>query len=190
MEENNKDKNNKDFSIQNIENVEAISDEVKDRVKEASKAEDIPKGINAIESILGSVSWLMTRSPFHKHLFITDLEWLVMPAVALKQMRIFRNKKMPIAYISWAYISEEVEKRLLSGSVKLAPNDWKSGDKIWIIDHVAPFGGGHQFLKIIQEQVFKDKEVNLLRPKKQGKGLEGKLLKDVLAETEKNKQRK
>jgi len=139
-----------------------------------------------MESIFGSISWLMLQSPAHRYLFIADYEWLVMPALQLKQFRVIRNDNKPIAYISWAYINEETESRIKKqGAPKLAPHEWNNGDGIWIIDVVTPFGGGLQILQKLQEIDFKDKQVNLLRPRKDGKGMEGVALKEVLRESAK-----
>jgi cytolysin-activating lysine-acyltransferase len=140
----------------------------------------------AMSQIMGDILFLMMKAPFYKHLFLNDFEWLVFPAVELKQMRIFRNEKMPLCYISWASINEDIESRLLNGVYKLRPMDWNSGDKIFIIDNINLTGQNTQFLKSLNETVFKDKEVKLFRPKKDGKGLEGVLLKDFLAEQDLN----
>jgi cytolysin-activating lysine-acyltransferase len=174
-------KNKKDIKKPVVEIEDAIVEEKIDNNNEVNQN----KGISSIEGVLGSVSWIMTRSPFHKHLFITDLEWLVIPPIMLRQMRLFRNEKMPLAYISWAYLSEEAEKRFLSGAAKLAPKDWKSGNRLWIVDNISLKGSAQQFLKILQEQVFKKEKAKILRPKKDGKGVEGVLLKDFLEEIKK-----
>lgn len=141
-----------------------------------------------MESIFGSISWLMLQSPAHRHLFISDYEWLIIPALKLKQFKVIRNKNTPIAYISWAYINEETENRIKQGTPKLAPHEWNNGSRLWIIDIIAPFGGGLQILQKLQEIDFNDKQVNLLRPKRNGKGMEGVELKDVLKEAENTKQ--
>ena len=145
------------------------------------------KGVTATESLLGSIAWLMLRSQIHKHLFITDLEWLIIPPVMLKQMRIFRNQNTPIGYISWASLTQEAEERFLKGNARISPKDWNAGDRLWIIDFISPFGAGNQFLKLVQEQIFKDKDIKILKLKKDGRGMEGVLLKDFLSSIGKEK---
>jgi cytolysin-activating lysine-acyltransferase len=143
----------------------------------------------SLESALGAVSMLAMKSANHKYLFVSDYEWLVMPPVALKQFVLFRTEKNePIAFISWASINEDVEKRLLSGSIKLKPQEWNSGDKLYIIDMISPFGIGKEILKQLNEKMFKDKDVRIIRPKKDGKGIESKLLRDVIKEFDESKQ--
>lgn len=143
----------------------------------------------SLESALGAVSMLAMKSANHKYLFVSDYEWLVMPPVALKQFVLFRTEKNePIAFISWASINEDVEKRLLSGSIKLKPQEWNSGDKLYIMDMISPFGIGKEILKQLNEKMFKDKDVRIIRPKKDGKGIESKLLRDVIKEIDESKQ--
>ena len=108
--------------------------------------------------ILGQIVWLAMHSPAHKHLFLTDLEWLVLPPLLLKQFRIFRKGGKPFAYASWAFVSEEVEERLKSGagSARLCPGDWKCGEQALIIEILAPFGGGDALLNELLETVLHD----------------------------------
>ncbi|MEK9967765.1 MAG: toxin-activating lysine-acyltransferase [Ferrovibrio sp.] len=117
---------------------------------------------------LGEVIWLMMYSAGHKHFFVTDLEWLAVPPVALRQFRLWRRNNLPVAYASWAYLNETAEARLMQGVRKLAPNDWKSGDRLWLVDLVVPFGGTEEVLKELREQVFKDKKAKTLRPSPEG----------------------
>jgi cytolysin-activating lysine-acyltransferase len=149
-------------------------------VKENGSLEQTSKIPATMESIFGSISWLMLQSAAHRHMFISDYEWLIMPALQLKQFKIIRQDNMPIAYVSWAYINEETETRIKQGAPKLAPREWNNGNRLWIIDVIAPFGGGLQILQKLAEADFKDKQVNLLRPRKDGKGIEGVLLGEVL----------
>lgn len=121
--------------------------------------------------VLGDVAWLMTHSPMHKHLFIADLEWLVLPPVMAKQFRIFRNGSRPVAFACWAYLDEEAEKRLLSGQPRLRPGDWRTGERAWLIDVVAPFGGVGDVLANLKQTNFKDQPLMALRPQPDGKGM-------------------
>ncbi|MEZ5892453.1 MAG: toxin-activating lysine-acyltransferase [Parvularculaceae bacterium] len=97
-----------------------------------------------VSHMLGEVTWLLSQSPTHKHFAIGDLEWLVMPAILLEQFRVFHGPKHPLGFALWAEFSEEAEKRFLeqveSGrGARLRPQDWKSGDRLWLIEIVAPF---------------------------------------------------
>jgi cytolysin-activating lysine-acyltransferase len=140
----------------------------------------------SVEEALGAVTWLLVRSTSHKHLFLTDFEWLVLPPIQLMQFRIFRDNKRPLGYVSWALVDQAVEQRLLQGVTKLAPKDWRSGDRLWVVDVVAPFGGAHKMLEEIQQRVFKDREAKILQPKPDAKGVEAKSLKTFLESLKKS----
>lgn len=137
-----------------------------------------------MESIFGSISWLMLHSPAHRHFFIADYEWLVLPALMSKQFRIIRQDNKPVAYVSWAFLDEGAEERISTGNKmpKLAPHEWQSGDRPWVIDIIAPFGGAKEILQKLNETEFKDKDVKILRLRKDGKGLEPVLLNKAIEE--------
>ena len=87
---------------------------------------------------MGQIVGLLTQSQAHRHLFLADLEWLIGPAMALRQFRLFHDGKQPVAVALWASVSDEVEKELIAGRPRLRPNEWKSGENLWLIDLVAP----------------------------------------------------
>jgi len=121
--------------------------------------------------LLGPIVWLYMHAPSHRHVFLADMEWMVIPAVTLNQYKLYMKEEAPLAYASWAFVDEETEKRLLSGRVRLAPKDWNSGDRLWLIDLVAPFGGGKDVLKDIRDNVFPSRSIKQLVPDANGKGV-------------------
>ncbi len=130
---------------------------------------------NGPAEVLGDVVWLMTQSLNHKHMFIADLEWLVMPPVMLRQFRLVRGKDKPQAFVTWAMLNEEAEQRLMAGHTRLKPSDWNAGDRAWIVDLIAPFGGQEAVLKEIKQRLFADKPLKLLQPGKDGKPVAGEV---------------
>lgn len=122
--------------------------------------------------VIGDITWLLSQSPTHKHLFFADLEWLVIPAVTSRQFRVLKAEQRPMAYVSWAFLSEEAEARILSGNPRLRPGEWKSGDRAWIIDLVAPFGGREEILRNVKAQHFSATVVKTLRARSDGQGYE------------------
>ena len=142
----------------------------KDNKDKKSQKTDIPHYIS-MESAVGSVLMIATKSAKYKYLFSHDYEWMIIPPIAAKQYSLFRNdNNEPIAFVSFATVNEEVEKRLLAGSLKLSPTDWRSGKKIYIIDVISPFVPAAEILKQIGENQLKDKEVHVLKPSQNKKG--------------------
>lgn len=82
-----------------------------------------------IAHTLGEMVWLMTRSPLHKHLKISDLEWLLMPAILLNQFRLFRAGEQVVGLALWAYLTpEQAEEMGKSGRLK--PENWRHGTDV------------------------------------------------------------
>jgi cytolysin-activating lysine-acyltransferase len=91
--------------------------------------------------VLGEITWLMTQSPRHKSIPLGDLEFLLMPAILLKQFRIFYKGEQPVGVAVWALVDEIVAKRIDASDNRLTAVEWKSGTNMRIVDVVAPFGG-------------------------------------------------
>jgi len=64
--------------------------------------------------------------------------------------------------VLWGFVDAEVEARLTAGNAKLRPQDWKSGDKLWVIDTIAPFGGVDAMVKDLKDKVFPTRELRAL----------------------------
>ena len=110
--------------------------------------------------LLGPIAWLCMNSPQHRNQFIADLEWRVMPALVLDQAKLYMRDDAPIAYASWAFLSPEAAERYRTIG-RLAPGDWKSGPEAWLIDLVAPFGGGGDVLQDLKEKVLVGRKVRV-----------------------------
>ncbi len=121
-----------------------------DTLSPAAQAQE-PK---TVSQMLGEIVWLMTQSPVHKQLFIGDLEWFAMPAILLEQFRTFYGPNAPAAVAFWAMVSEETEQRLEAGAHKLRADEWKGGDRPWLIELVAPFGAQEEILADLSLSVF------------------------------------
>ncbi len=126
----------------------------------------------AVERVgmFGQVVWLLMQSPAHKHLFLNDMEWLVLPAIQANQFRVWQQNGMPIVYASWAWLDQDAEARMKANIKKLAPMDWPkatagdSDESLWLIDLIAPFGGMEEAIKDLKENVFQGQSVKMLQP--------------------------
>lgn len=112
--------------------------------------------------VLGEIVWLMSQSPLHKQFFVSDLEWFVMTPMLLQQFRLFYDKAKPVGVVFWASVSEEVEARLAAGTSRMRPQDWKSGDRLWVVEAIAPFGGAEEMVKDLKAKVFPGREIKAL----------------------------
>ncbi len=131
-----------------------------------SKAEAIKP---TVSHVLGEVVWLMTQSPQYKHFALADLEWMVMPPILLNQFRIFRDKTgKPAGAAFWAFLGEDSEKRLEEGPARLRPDEWKSGEQMWLVNLLAPFATAENkmadaMVKDVVDNVCKGRSLKLHR---------------------------
>jgi cytolysin-activating lysine-acyltransferase len=115
-----------------------------------AQAEPPPK---TVAQVLGEITWLMTQSPRHKAIPLGDLEWMLMPAIILKQFRIFYRGERPVGVAVWALVDELVAKRIDAGDRRLTAVEWKSGSKMRVVDVVAPFGGEAEMRQALNPEV-------------------------------------
>lgn len=116
--------------------------------------------INAI----GHAVWLMSRSPLHKHLMITDIEWLVTPPIMLGQFHLWERAGNPYGFASWAFLGDEAEERIVTNGIRrLMPTDWKSGDQLWLIDFICPFGGQEALIEELKTRVLSNQRFKMLQ---------------------------
>ncbi|ODV00284.1 MULTISPECIES: toxin-activating lysine-acyltransferase [unclassified Thiobacillus] len=120
--------------------------------------------------ILGPALWLYARDPAKKFMFVGDTDWAVLPPIVLDQCRLYTRAGLPYAFVTWAFVNDVVDARLRSAEPKIAPHEWKSGEHIWLIDAVAPFGQLEETLKELREGMFPGQQVCALlpNPKKSG----------------------
>ncbi len=114
-------------------------------------------GPKTVSQMLGEVTWLLTQSPLHaRNLFLADLEWFVMPALMLEQYRVWYGPQpgTPAGVALYALVTPEAEARLEAGASRLAPHEWRGGDRPWLVELVAPFGGQQEMLDDLAATVF------------------------------------
>lgn len=99
-----------------------------------------------VSHMLGEIVWLMSQSPAHRHFAVSDLDWIVAPAIAHGQYRVFRAGDKPVGVAFWAYVSEETNAKLIEGKNRIRPDEWKGGDLLWLIELIAPFSNGENKL--------------------------------------------
>jgi len=88
----------------------------------------------------GDAVFLAMRSPRHAGTTVAALRAAFEPPLVLGQYRIFRFDGIPRAMITWGWFSPAVEKTYVGGGV-LDPEDWRSGDRLWLVDMIAPYRG-------------------------------------------------
>lgn len=122
--------------------------------------------------VLGEILWLYAHSPIHRRLRLFEVEQFVLPAIKHERYRIYKRNGMPIGYVGIARLAKDVEEAWLSGKYVLQPDDWISGDRLWIMQFVVPFGDVLEVRKKLwyEPELF-HKPIWAQRPNKNGPGI-------------------
>lgn len=124
------------------------------------------KGLSSKLPIVGHVAWLYSQTKTHKYFTFGDVEARILAPLMIKQCKLYVQSNsggLPTGFISWARLSEEVEQKYIH-TQRLSPSDWKSGDRLWMIDVLAPFGGQEAIFREACDSLLKGEEIHLLFP--------------------------
>ena len=120
--------------------------------------------------ILGPALWLYARDPLKKYLFIGNVDWALLPPIVLDQCRLYTKDGLPYAFVTWALVNDQIDARLRSGQPRIAPHEWQTGEHLWIIDAVAPFGQREETLDELRETMFPWRKISALWPSSEKAG--------------------
>ncbi|WP_417827114.1 toxin-activating lysine-acyltransferase [Thalassospira povalilytica] len=95
-------------------------------------------------STMGNAVWLMTMDKAYCDRPIRDIEAMIAIPILLRQFKLYSQKDKPIAFLTWAAVSDEVKAKLDTGG-ELEFNDWRSGESVVVIDVVSPFTDASAF---------------------------------------------
>jgi cytolysin-activating lysine-acyltransferase len=119
--------------------------------KQNATATSTPPAEKTVSHILGEAVWLLTQSARHKKLELANLEWLIMPAIMLRQFKLFYNGEQPVGLALWALVDSSVAARMDAGDNRLTAAEWKCGEGFRIVDVIAPFGGEDEMRGRVQQ---------------------------------------
>lgn len=96
----------------------------------------------------GEIVALYMRSPSHRGMTLAQLEALLLPPMSNKQYVVAKAKPKDdpdavgalAGVVIWAFVSDDIDRRLSQETgeeVALKPEDWRGGDRAWIVDVVA-----------------------------------------------------
>lgn len=115
---------------------------------------------------LGQVVAILNDSQAFHYSVAAVMEWTSVPS-QLGQIAFCTTPGFaPVAYMTWAYLSEEVSERMAAGEIDgLHFSEWNEGSSFWIIDLVSMVPLNRVILhKLMQEAgVARGRAVNWLR---------------------------
>jgi len=105
--------------------------------------------------VLGSLVWLWQYVPSLKNAPLSYFMSRTVPFLQYRQFAVFIENERVIGYVSWAFLDEAIEQKYIQNlGQPLAISEWKSGDRLWIIDWFAPFGHSNIIKNAVVQQLF------------------------------------
>ncbi|OOY18671.1 hypothetical protein BMI86_19995 [Thioclava sp. DLFJ5-1] len=117
-------------------------------------------------AMLGEMTWLYSMSELHRTWPVGSIHQWLLPALLHNQFKIFRRDGRPVGLLTWARMSKDVETAYVRNTRSLQPKDWVSGDRLWLLDLIAPFGDGKRIIQHIRHEIFARDVARFLRVRK------------------------
>ncbi|MCA8882610.1 MAG: toxin-activating lysine-acyltransferase [Rhodobacteraceae bacterium] len=114
-------------------------------------------------ALIGEAVALLAQSDLYGRRSLQDVGGLLLPPLALGQIRLWRRGGHLVGLASWAWLDAATEEAVLAGDHPLAPQDWQCGDHPVVMDFAAPFGGGFAMGRDLLREVFPDRAVRAVR---------------------------
>ncbi|SEW09691.1 cytolysin-activating lysine-acyltransferase [Aliiroseovarius sediminilitoris] len=122
--------------------------------------------------VFGELAFLAFYSNVYGNWSARALAKAFEPPIYLKQFNIYRARDVPRGLVTWAKLDAAAEKKHLSGSGLDEFDEWRSGDQLWIMDIMAPWGHGAEIIENIKSTIQEDSVKTLRIHKGQKKILE------------------
>ncbi|WP_402721338.1 toxin-activating lysine-acyltransferase [Janthinobacterium rivuli] len=111
-----------------------------------------------LTSQLGTAAYLILRCTKYRLFRVASVGAWLQPPILLKQICFFYDTLgHPIGYVTWAYLTREVEQRFVEDpNFLLHFSEWNEGDRLWMIDFVAPNGMVREIVDYIRRHLFNE----------------------------------
>lgn len=108
-----------------------------------------------IRRLLGAATMLWMGSGEHRGISLAEFQSRVAQPLESGHARVFLRGLEPIGYVSWAGLSAEAERKFQKTGM-LDADDWRSGDRLWLIDVIAPEGLADAMVAKLRRALLKD----------------------------------
>ena len=83
----------------------------------------------------------------------------ILPPLRCRQVRFYLTESgIPTAMVTWAWLSEDVEREVHETGRALQHDEWNCGHRLFINDLIAPYGGTRQVVRDLRGRVFPELE--------------------------------
>ena len=108
---------------------------------------------------------LLARSPYHRQQKLGDyFRTEVLPALWAGQCRFYVTQEgAPTAMVTWAWLSEDVERDIHASGRSLSHREWTCGDRLFFNDWITPYGNIREVAHDMTHNIFPDQIATSLR---------------------------
>lgn len=104
---------------------------------------------------IGSVFTILSFSDYHHTIQIEYLQREIIPAALYQQLIVYYNEDgAPWGFFTWAKLSSEKERDIHQKKNSLAFTDWNCGERLFVNDLAAPWGGVRYIIRDMRERLF------------------------------------
>ena len=103
--------------------------------------------------MIGSITHLMMSSTLHRKYNISDIAERFVPALIHNQFRYYEINGSPIGFVNWAWLTDELEQKFMTGQYVLNLDEWQGGSNLWFPEFIAPFGHARLIVKDLRTNI-------------------------------------
>lgn len=129
-------------------------------------ASDRSSGISVdLYAGLGYTVELLAQSEYHRRFGLGDyLHVEILPALRQRQARFYLTPEgVPTALVTWAWLSDTVEREVHATGRALLPEEWRCGDRLFCNDWITPYGNIREVVHDMTYDVFPNEFATSLR---------------------------
>lgn len=112
--------------------------------------------------VFGELAFLAFYSDFYGKWPARAIAKVFEPPIYLKQFNMYRARTIPRGLVTWAKLDKAAEAKHLSGDGLDEFEEWRSGDQLWVMDIMAPWGHGADIIQNIKDTI-QENSVKTLR---------------------------
>ena len=108
---------------------------------------------------------LLAQSEYHRQFKLGDYFRVeILPALWCGQTRFYLTPEaVPTAMVTWAWLSEEVERDVHRTGRALAGDEWNCGDRLFFNDWITPYGNIREVVQNRTHNIFPNEVATSLR---------------------------
>lgn len=108
---------------------------------------------------------LLAQSEYHRRFKLGGYFRVeILPPLWCRQVRIYLTREgLPTAMVTWAWLSEDVERDVLTTGRALMPEEWTCGERLFFNDWITPYDNIREVMRDMTHNIFPNETATSLR---------------------------